>query len=165
MICLFGFTLQENSYVATGNEPFSGNFIFYNGCSAIEEQVLGVELPIKDEKPTEGKLRGKIEQIEYNQSPVRRFPCPISEQCIYFAEEMSGVELTGHAYQIRANTTEPEIGNVILLWSRNPYGHVAVIEKITSASYNIIEKNVEGCGVVSTRSIPFGSSLIRGFVR
>ena len=85
-------------------------------------------------------------------------PCPISEQCVAFVKEM-GIDVSENAWDIKPNLENPEVGVGILL-----YRHIAIITKIESASYEIVEQNFTGCGIIGTRSIQFDDSQIRGFV-
>lgn len=96
---------------------------------------------------------------------IPQYRCPLDKQCVRFVEKKMGREINLHAYQIRPNTKEPVVGNGVLLYSSNPFGHVAYITKIESASFEIIEQNFISCGVISTRSIPFNSWKIRGFLK
>jgi len=91
--------------------------------------------------------------------------CPLDKQCVRYAEQKLGKQINLHAYQIIPNTKEPCINCGVLLYSPNPFGHIAVIQKVSEGSIEIIEQNQEGCGVISTRSIDLTDWIIRGFYK
>jgi surface antigen len=58
---------------------------------------------------------------------------------------------------------QPTPGSVIVT-SESRYGHVGVVEKVTDNYIEISEMNYSAFGVVSSRVIDLGSSVIKGFI-
>jgi len=149
---------------------YSDNFIDHY---VVFNKPLGVILPESPKNASSGQIDGNNKQSvrivieEWENPAVSNLPqgqCPLSEQCVNFAEELLEHKLYGHAYQIRpTHYKNPKTGDGILFYSQ-PWGHIGIIWEITSDAYVVIEKNVEGCGVVSTRSIQFDDWRIKGFV-
>ena len=151
----------------------------YNFASAEEEPLplssIGSGFIYANIIPDELEPSTKIEEIvdmmavydDVNVSTVSataRWSCPLDKQCVRFAEKKMNRVFDTDARNIKSNKKDPCINCGVLLRSSNPYGHIAVIIKVESSSFEVIEQNQLGCGIISTRSIEVGDSLIRGFV-
>lgn len=88
--------------------------------------------------------------------------CPISRQCVAYVKSRIPSLPTGNANQIPVNSKYPVKGGAVLFYS-NPYGHIAVIEKVFGDMIFISEQNAEGCGVISSRWISINSPNIKGY--
>ena len=87
-------------------------------------------------------------------------PC----SCIDYAKAITGHvgEVWGNARDLKPNSLIPWVGSLVLL-NEGPYGHVAVITKITGSELHIAEANYTPCKV-SERVISINYEAIRGFV-
>jgi hypothetical protein len=88
--------------------------------------------------------------------------CPIRLQCKYYAKTRIPSLPTGNANVIPTNSNYPIVGGAVLFYS-NPYGHIAVVEKIFGDMIFISEQNANGCGVISSRWISINSPNIKGY--
>ena len=88
--------------------------------------------------------------------------CPIRLQCKFYAKSRIPTLPSGNANTIPINSNTPRVGGAVLFYS-NPYGHIAVIEKVFGDMIFITEQNAEGCGVVSSRWISINSPSIKGY--
>lgn len=115
--------------------------------------ILANSSPVILEQP-------KIYAILYGKDPN----CPIELQCVSYVKG-KGLELPkGDAKDIKPNSDVPVVGGGVLLYSGR-WGHIAYIEEVFENGILVSEANVEGCGVVSTRSISLDSLSIRGFIK
>ena len=133
--------------------PIHFETIAINDSNLYYDSYVAIALPVVYPSPSLGML------IETSGG------CPLEKQCVRFVEKKMGKELNRNARDIYPNTKEPCINCGVLLYSSNWFGHIAYITKIESASFEIIEQNYISCGVISTRSIPFDSWKIRGFLK
>jgi hypothetical protein len=88
--------------------------------------------------------------------------CPIRLQCKYYAKTRIPSLPTGNANTIPVNSNTPIVGGAVLFYS-NPYGHIAVVEKIFGDMIFISEQNQIGCGKISFRWISINSPSIKGY--
>jgi surface antigen len=63
-----------------------------------------------------------------------------------------------------ATGSTPQAGAIVVTTDNRFYGHVAYVESESGDSITVSEMNYVGWGRVNTRSIPKGSSTIRGYV-
>ena len=88
--------------------------------------------------------------------------CPLELQCKYYAKSRIPSLPIGNANIIPINSNTPVVGGAVLFYS-NPYGHIAVVEKISGDMIFISEQNQIGCGVISYRWISINSPSIKGY--
>lgn len=108
-------------------------------------------------------------QIEENPPIVRVYATDDYDfdrcSCVSGAKHLTGTpqsEYWGNANEIKANSNEPKVGDLMLL-NEGLIGHVAVIINTTEDHTTIEEWNGEiPCGK-SIRQIPLDYPLIRGF--
>lgn len=89
--------------------------------------------------------------------------CSVEKQCVRFAESLLNRRFYADARNIKSEIKEPCLNCGVLL--KEGLGHIAIITKIESASFEVIEQNRISCGQISTRSIEFNDSIIRGYVK
>ncbi len=63
-----------------------------------------------------------------------------------------------------ATGSTPEVGAIVVTTDNRFYGHVAYVESVGSNSISISEMNYVRWGIANTRTIPIGSSIIRGYI-
>lgn len=107
------------------------------------------------------------ERLSYNNQDIYLKPIPtiiISPtcSCVKFVQSF-GVDVHGHAYQIKPNSDKPIEGGAVLFYG-GKYGHIAVIYKVEHDSLIIIESNHIRCKI-TIRRIPIDYPLIKGFVK
>jgi surface antigen len=57
----------------------------------------------------------------------------------------------------------PKAGAIVVT-TDSILGHVAYVESVSGNSILVSEMNYEGFGIISRRSIPIGSPIIRGYI-
>ena len=102
-------------------------------------------------------------------SKSRQFPYGY---CTWYVASRTYVPWNGHAkswltnsraYGFRTGNT-PAVGTIVVTNENRWYGHVAFVEAVHSNSITVSEMNYVGWGRKSIRTIPIGSSKIRGYV-
>ena len=63
----------------------------------------------------------------------------------------------------KATGSTPRPG-AIMVSSESRWGHVAIVESVKGSSFTISEMNYSGFGRKSTRTLPTGSRVVRGFI-
>jgi len=63
-----------------------------------------------------------------------------------------------------ATGSEPQAGAIIVTRERWPLGHVGYVESVSGDSVTISEMNYKGFGIISSRTISRGSSIIIGYI-
>lgn len=91
-------------------------------------------------------------------------------QCVTYARYLTGMQISGIAYQIPTNSNEPAIGGIVKT-NEGSVGHLAVIIDIDHSSRELIleeanlENNLEiGGAITSGRKISMDSPLIEGYI-
>ncbi len=154
-----GFPLAETN---THHISYGSNFLYQTSIEAPPESLgmLTNEPKVNIGKPDYSEVN-----TEENVPFIPQWRCPLDKQCVRFVEKKLGRELNRDAYLIYPNTYKPCLNCGVLLYSSNPFGHIAFIQKIESESFDVIEQNWESCGTISTRSIEINSWKIRGYIK
>ncbi len=82
-------------------------------------------------------------------------------QCIPFARDYSGIQVSGAARTVSVNSSTPVVGSVMITYE-SAAGHAAVVTEVTDTAIKVIERNYFA-GWVSTRWISRTASVIKGF--
>lgn len=75
----------------------------------------------------------------------------------------AGAWLSNARAQGYATGYSPRAGAIIVT-NESPVGHVGIVESVSGGSIRISEMNYRGWGVVSSRTIPASSGVIRGYI-
>ena len=102
--------------------------------------------------------------------PVTRFPFG---QCTWFVATRVPIPWLGNAYQWYSAAQAvgwpvgamPRAGAVMVTWESRYYGHVAYVDSINAdGSWNVLEMNYVGWGVIDERTIRPGQVPLIGFI-
>lgn len=83
-------------------------------------------------------------------------------QCIPFARNISGIQVSGAARTVPVNSSDPKPGSVMISYESGP-GHAAVVTAVHNDSFEVIERNFYR-GWVSKRVVQKSARFIKGFV-
>jgi len=63
-----------------------------------------------------------------------------------------------------ATGATPRVGAIVVTTDNSFWGHVAYVEAVEGGSIIVSEMNYQGFGIISRRSIPINSRIIRGYI-
>lgn len=141
----------------THHTPYGSNFLYQEWAK--EPIPPPLAMIIEEPKPDYSEVN-----TEENVPFIPKWRCPLDKQCVRFVEKKLGRELNRDAYLIYPTTYEPCVDCGVLLYSPNPFGHIAYSIKKNNNTLVLLEQNEKGCGIISTRSISLDSWKIRGFI-
>lgn len=87
-------------------------------------------------------------------------------QCVVFVRnfgELGRDQVSGYARNTKTNSTEPEIGAVVVT-KESSVGHVAIVIGQTDTQIQVVESNYSWNQRISTRWIDKDYSLIKGYL-
>ena len=86
----------------------------------------------------------------------------LSCNCVLFSKDYLGItETLGVARFIKATSTEPKIGSMVLL-KEGTLGHVGVVLDVNNDEIWIVESNYKPC-MITYRSLKIGDPRIKGY--
>jgi hypothetical protein len=129
---------------------------FYGALNAPESESLANILP---SEPARSPL---YDLVNIDSKPK---PCTIENQCVRFLEKMTGKDFNADAKNIPVNEDQPCENCGVVFWG-GKFGHAAYVVSVESPSFEIVEQNHSGCGIIETRSINFEeANNIKGFIK
>lgn len=112
-----------------------------------------------------------VNPSDKNKTPNQSHKFPWG-QCTYWVAQKRYVPWGGDAKRWLANAPAygfktgkiPAVGAIVVTTENARYGHVAYITEVTETTITFSEMNYKGLGIISQRTLPIKSKVIRGYI-
>jgi hypothetical protein len=150
---LFIFSMVAQISSAYASTDFKTKIKMIDGQLVIPDKTISVSLGVSryDEDKVALQKVGQVTKIK------RDF-----RQCVVFARDETGKNVSGYAFKNKVNSDSPEI-NAVLKTSEGNVGHLAVVTGITLSTITIREANFYG-GWETERVLLKSDSKVEGYI-